>query len=54
MRGNKFWMLIVAMFILVVVSGVWQITEAVKCADKGGVYLTGKSTWPVCLKVETL
>lgn len=54
MKDSTFWVLVVAMLIIVGGSAVWTITEANKCADKGGVYITGKSVWPVCLKAETL
>lgn len=54
MRGNGFKWVIVLMVILVAISGFWQLSEANKCADKGGVYITGKSTIPACLKTVTL
>ena len=34
--------------------GIANIGWAMECADKGGVYITGKSIWPVCLKAEVL
>ena len=54
MRGDGFWWVIALMVVIVIVSGTWTLNEANKCAEKGGVYITGKSIYPVCLKAETL
>ena len=54
MRGDGFKWVIALMLIIVAVSGFWQLSEANKCADKGGLYLTGKGIMPVCVKAETL
>lgn len=37
-----------------IIFGIANIGWAMECADKGGVYITGKSIWPVCLKAEVL
>jgi len=53
-ENRKFLWAIIFLAAIVAASLTFTINEANKCADKGGVYITGKGIWPVCLKAETL
>lgn len=53
MRG-QYWIVAGLAIIILALSIGFTIKGATECAAKGGVYLTGKNTWPVCLKGETL
>lgn len=48
--ADGFWWFIALLVVIMVGSLTFTITEANKCADKGGVYITGKGMWPACLK----
>lgn len=47
-------MLFGAVFILALIIGGIQLRDAIECGNKGGLYLTGKGIWPVCVKAEVL
>lgn len=54
--GSDWWFiyLVALLFVGFLIIGGIQLHDAIDCSNKGGLYLTGKGIWPVCLNVETI
>jgi hypothetical protein len=53
-REPWFFVLVAVIFVGALIIGGIQLRDAIECGNKGGVYVTAKGMWPVCLKVDTL
>lgn len=53
-QDNFFFLWLGLFVVLTLVVGGIQLRDATECGNKGGLYLTGKGIWPVCVKAETL
>jgi hypothetical protein len=40
---------LLAVLLLVLAASI-QIHDAIECGNRGGTYITGKATWPTCVK----
>lgn len=53
-RENWFIAMVAAIFLFAIIVGGITIKDSIECGNKGGLYLTGKSMFPVCLKAEVI
>lgn len=53
-RHTWFYFLWGAVVLFALICGGIQLHDAIECGNKGGLYLTGKGIWPVCVKADVL